>query len=577
MGQIYASQSLYYEAVGSFTRITEAGLDDPFILKAKIGIAKAYQAWGRWADAQSVYEKLLNDKSEMPSEDKAAILFGYADALYQRGQFYAASSAYKKAIAEVPDYRFSEPSALFQWGEAAYRARVFDDAKLALLDFYNIYPKDPLAAVALMRVKTILNLQKKANPDIVIVSPKIASIDETLHQFAVKASRVSKKDPTFNLGRILLSIDALKKCKQNAPPSKNDAREPLPCSQPLVEEAFYTPSKLKRRANLEEQIKTDAIDYLTQIPPSTTAQGILLEAIYQLKRHNEIEKVVAVEATLLEKLPATSPYFREVESTLHKTILTELDTIRDPENIVTLFHSYPGAFTREMLQGEVGHMVAMSHVKTGLLSKAVFLLKPVSENFRYPLWKEALYEKGQAQLALANYGDAQKDLEFYQKISLQKEKAYADLGDLHYKRGDVTRTIVSYEKWLSHFPKHADRPDIYLKLSEAYRYRADYDNEIKVYSKWIAEGGDKIALPMMRLADTYFQLGEYKKAISSYRRILDEEYGGDKEMEWATFRLATSYELSGQEREGQKYFKNISQKTKDGLMRDFAQGKSSPF
>jgi tetratricopeptide (TPR) repeat protein len=266
-----------------------------------------------------------------------------------------------------------------------------------------------------------------------------------------------------------------------------------------------------------------------------------------------------------------------VQNTLHETIYTQFKVIRNPETVVTLFHSYPAAFTREMLQGEIGYMIAMSHIETGLFSKAISLFKPVSENFRYPLWKEAVYQIGKASLALGDYGNAQQSLEFYQKVSLEKEKAFSDLGDIHFKRGDISRTISSYERWLSHFPKHTNRGNIYFRLSEAYRYRGDYENEIKVYTKWLAEGGGNLDLALMRLADTYFQLGFYNKAISSYRSILEKQSGGEKEMEWARLRLATSYELSGQEIEGKKYFKNVSQKTKDVLIRELAKGKTSPF
>ncbi|MEK7286218.1 MAG: tetratricopeptide repeat protein [Nitrospirota bacterium] len=576
VGEIYTRQKLYYEAIGSFQKIVDDGIDEAFMLRAKIGIAKVYQAWGRWYEAKEQYDQLLRSVPPMPAEERAIVLFGYADTVYQMGQFNEALSAYKKLAVADPTYRYKNQLALFQYGEAAFRAQQFNDAKAALLDFYNIYPKDSLAAVALVRIETIINLEKKSKPHIVIVTPNIPSVSDTLHRYAVSAGRISKDDPAFNLGRILLAMNALKKCRQTIPPSpKKGLKAPSSCDPTLEQEAFHVPSKTNM--TLEEKIKTDVLDYLTHIPPSTTAQGIILEAIYQLKKDQNVEKVIEMEAMLLVNLPSMSPYRKEVQETLHETITTQFKTINDPGKVVTLFHSYPEAFTKEMLRTEIGYMIAMSHVKTGLYSKAIHLLKPISENFRFPLWEEALYQKGKSLVAIGDYGNAQQALEMYQRISLDREKAYADLGDLHFKRGDVTQTITAYEKWLSHFTKDSNRPDIFLKLSEAYRYRSDYDNEIKVYARWIGEGVGKLDLPSMRLADTYFQMGEHKKAISSYRAILENKKGGEKEMEWARLRLATSYELTGQDAEGRKYFKNISQDTKNGLIRELAKGKTSPF
>lgn len=601
MGEIYTRQRLFYEGIGSFKRIVARGLDDPITLQAKIGIAKAYQAWGKWAEAKEAYGGLL--RGAYSPETTSIALFGQTDALYQMGQFEEAYQSYKKAATAAPSYRFSDPAALFQFGEAAYRTRHHQDAKSAFLDFYNIYPKHTLAAVALVREKTLLAapapggntdlvgpVGKKATREamearraashmqkVTLVTPHFPSIDDSLRRLALESIRASANDPASNLGRILLAMEAIQKCLKTVSLKMQDVGVPQSCNRPLAEEAFYPPSQL--RLDLLEGIKTNAIDLLNSAPPSTTAQGIILDAIYQLKKYKEIEAVVEIETTLLINLPVSSPYIQEVESTLHETIATQFETIRDPEKIVTLYYAYPAAFTKQMLSGEIGYIIAMSHIRTGLLSKGVALLKPVSENVRYPLWKEAIYQIGKASLALSDYGKAQQALEEYQRLSPEGEKAYADLGHLHFKRGDSPKAVLAYERWLSHFSKHPDRADIYLKLSEAYRYLNDFDNEIKVYSRWIAEGKREKAgldVPYMRLADTYFQSAQYKKAIASYRSILEDGNVGEKEMEWARLRLATSYELSGQEKEGKKYFENVSQKTKNLLIRQIASEKMNP-
>jgi tetratricopeptide (TPR) repeat protein len=579
MGEVYIRQKFFHEAIGNFTRIIDRGFEDEFTLKAKIGIAKTYQAWGRWPEAKRIFTEILQGKKQMPPKERSAVLFGHADILYQMGQFESAYQGYKIATEEEPWYRALDPTALFQFGEAAYRSHHLDDSKKAFFNFYNIYPKHPLSPVALARIKTMLNAEKKQaslpKKDITLISPKISSMDDTLKHLAYEAIRVSNKDPLSNLGRILLALETIQRCLQKIPQKTTEAEGRLACDRPsLGEQAFYKPSKL--RSGLREGIKVDALDLINAGAPSTTSQGILLEAIYHLKKYKDIESVIAIEASLLVNLPNASPYRKEIEDTLHQTIVSELGMIHDPEKIVTLYYSYPVAFTKQMLQSEIGYTIAMSHINTGLLTKGMALLEPVSENLKEPLWKEAVYEIGKASVAIGEYGEAQQALEKYQRISADKNKAFADLGHLHFKRGDAGNAVLAYQQWLSHFPKHADRPDIYLKLSEAYRYQNDFENEIKVYSRWIAEEkGKGLDLPLMRHADTHFQLAQYDKAIASYRAIVENNTGGAKEMDWAMLRLATSYDLAGQAKEGKKYLEDISRRKKNSLIKQIAVEKTN--
>ncbi len=573
LAEVYIRRGFYHEALGNFKRLIDRGYDDEFTIKAKIGRAKTYQAWGRWSEAKSSFLKVLNEETGLSAEEKTIVLLGNADSLYQMGQFEAAYQGYKMVAGSTPEYRFSDSASLFQFGEAAYRSHHVEDAKSPFFYFYNIYPNHPLASVALLRIKTILAMEKalvasQKKLKVTLITPKIASIDDNLKRMAQEAIRASDKDPIANLGKILLALETIQNCLKTVPLKIADAKERLACNRPLAEEAFYPKSKL--RLGLREGIKADALDLLKHGAPSTTAQGVLLEAIYHFKKYKDIEAVVEIETTLLMSLPGNSPYRKEVEDTLHETIVNELGLIREPEKIVTLYYSYPVAFTKEMLRSEIGYTIAMSHINTGLLTKGIALLQPVSENFRYPLWKEALYQIGKANLALGEYGEAQNVLEKYQRISTDKEKASADLGHLHFKRGDAPRAVLAYERWLSHFPKHHDRADVYLKLSEAYRYQNNFEKEIKVYDRWIAGEKTGLDVPLMRHADTHFQLGQYDKAISSYKAIVENKYGGEKEMEWAKLRLATSYDLAGQAKEGEKYFESLSRKKKNTLIKQIA-------
>ncbi len=623
IGEIYARQRLFYEAIGSFNRVVDWPSQSPFQWKAQIEIARAYQAWGKWEKAKEAYEGVLRTRS-FSAEEKAEVQLGYADALYQTGQFEEAYQLYKRAASVIPAYRFKDPIALFQFGETAYRAGHFPQAKRLFLSFYNIYPKEPFAPVALVRFGTLLKREEaglqSTSP---LVTPNRPSIDDTIDRLASKLRQTASNEPA-DLSQILLSIKALKECARRAPFAMGvslakgasgagvDSQKPevealffpddfIPCNLPLAEEAFLRSPTWSEP--VRQEIRTRAMSLLATPLPSTTAQGMLLEAVDQLKKYKDIEAVMEIEAALLLNLPPASPYRQEIQENLNKTIVTELGTLHNPMTVVTLFHRYPSAFTKKMLAGDVGFVIAASHAQVGLLSRAAELFLPIAKNFRHPSSDEALYQIGTIYLQLGDYVRAQRALEQYRHRSPQGLRALADLGDIHFKQGEIETAILFYEYWLSRYPKHPKQKEIYLKLSEAHRYRNDFDNEIKVYLRWIrGSGEEETGLPYARLADAYFQSGQYQKAVDSYQWIinhsqqiqspqgpyppLDSQSSQDsqrsypekkwtKEVEWAQLRLAMSYESLGQHEAGKRLFKKIVKKAKNPLIKKMAEDKVS--
>lgn len=595
MGQIYARQKLFYEAIASFNRVIHSPSENSFQLKAQVETARVYQAWGKWERAKEGYEKILRDRS-LPDEEKTQIRLGYADILYQMGQFEEAYQQYKRVASVVPSHRFKDPVALFQFGEAAYRANHFSQAKGLFLGFYNIYPKEPFAPVALVRFGTLLKLERKgsksASP---LVTPNLSSIDETINRLASTLNQKTSQEHS-NLSRILLSIRALQECVKKPRPVRVmrlggvsqkseeavpfEADDSIPCNMPLIDEAFSRDPKWSDP--FRQEIRTYALNLLATPLSSTTSQGVILEGIYQLKAYKEIASVVEIEAALLLNIPSASPYRQEIQEDLNETIVKQLGAIQNPMIVVTLFHAYPSAFTKKMLAGDIGFVIAMSHVKVGLYSRAADLLLPVTKNFEHPSSDEALYQLGKVFFQLGEYEKAQRALELYQRRSPPDTLALTDLGDVYFKQGQIEKAILSYEHGLSHYPKHLNRSDLYLKLSEAHRYRNDFDNEIKVYLKWIQDAKED-GRPYARLADAYFQSGQYQKAIESYQEIINRLGGSlpgqkwKKNAEWAQLRLAMSYESLGQYDEGRRLFKRIAKKAKDPLIRKMAEDRVRSF
>jgi tetratricopeptide (TPR) repeat protein len=583
IGQIYARQKLFYEAIGHFGRVVDYQGPTRFRLKARIGMAQAYQAWEKWDRAKAIYEMIL-EMYQLPDEERAEVQLGYADILYQTGQFDAAYQLYRKAAAIIPAYRFRDPIALFQFAESAYRARHFQNAKGLFLKFYNIYPEQPFAPFALIRFETLLKIEDPDGKSSTLVTPNLASIDETIDRVAFTLRGRANRE-SGDLNQILLSMKALKECIRRDPsegaPKKGVTAMPdgTPCSLPLEEEAFFPSSEWSHP--FRESIRAHAMQLLSPNPsPSITAQGVLLEAIYQLKKYKDTESVMEIETALLSRLPPDSPYRREVYDNFHETIVKQLDELEDPLLIVTLFHHYSSVFTKSMLAGEIGFALAESHADLGLISQAANFYLPVSQNFKHPASDEALYRLGKLYLQLGEDQKAQRALEQYRGRFPKGQMVFSELGDLSLKQGEVDKAVLFYEYWLSRYPNHPQHREIYLKLAEAHRYRNDFDNEIRVYLKWIREARGEGPLPYPYLAEAYFQSGQYQKAAESYQWIISHPKGetlgktqsrSEREMEWAQLRLGMSYQLIGQVEDGNRIFKRVARRAKDPLIKQMAQ------
>jgi len=573
IGRIYARQKLFYEAVGSFNRILKRPARDQFTLKAKIEIANTYQAWGKWPYAKATYAMVLNE-NPLPFDDKRTALFGYADALYQMGQFEMAYQHYKEAAALMTSYRFQNPIALFQFAEAAYQTGHVDLAKKLFLDFYNIHPGEPLAPVALIRAKTLFSQEeKRSKQPFNLAAPAFSSVDNTFQTFISKSVR-GKANDGVHLGKILLSVERLKGCTPFIPPKHTMAGlfisdNGVHCGMPLGQAAF---SPSIRQSHLDRQaIQIHAMQLLTNAPPSTTSLGVLKEAVDQLKQYKEVETIVQIEATSLLNLPPFSPYRAQIQRTLEETITKQLGTIVDPMTIITLYHTYAQAFTKEMLKNEPGFVIAMSHLQVGLFSHAAGLLRPISENYKHPLSDEALYQFGQVSLALGNDEDAKVALLQYQQRSPRdRHRVLVDLGDIFFRQNEIDQALLYYQNGLRHRSNQPNRGLIMGKIADVYRFRNDFETEIKTYLQWIKETPNTLNLPYLRLADAYIQSTQYRKGIEAYQVIVSNPQSGKAEIEWAQLRMAISYELLGDFDEGDRLY-NILLKAKTPLIRKMAE------
>ena len=536
--------------------------------------ANTFRALGEWPSAKKAYETGL--KGSLSPADKGAALFGYADTLYQMGQFQKSYLRYKDAAPLDSSYRYKDPTSLFQFGEAAYQSGNLSHAKTVFLDFYNIHPKHPLAPLALLRAHTLFMDGKQQETPAMLSAPPIPSpMDEALNAL-ISRPVDSDAGELFNAGRILLSVTALKGCAQQVTSSdKTDGLflkdESIPCSLPLAQQAFLPTPTLSD--SHRQDIRVNALLLLERQAPSTTSQGVLIEAVEQLKKYKEIKSIVEIDAALLMHLPPFSPYRKRIQMELDDMVSHQMAKIEDPMTVITLYHTYAPAFTGKMMQQEPGFIIAMHHIKMGLLSPAVTLLRPIADNNKAHFSNEALYQLGQIALQLEEHEQAKQILEEYQRRLRRRggARAASDLGDLYFREGNIDKAIQQYQQGLPGNVNHPDHDKIALKLAEAHRFRNDYDNEIKVYLKWIERNPEGSNLPYMKLADAYFQSGQYAEAVDSYQWILHNQKEEREVMEWAQLRLAMAYELLGMHDEGKRLFKSLLRTAQDPLIKKMAE------
>ncbi len=577
IGKIYARQRLFYEAIGNFNRVLDHTSQDQFTRQAQMEIGHAYRAWGKWPNAKTAYETLLHIRP-LDRDTKSQALLGYADALYQAGLFERARQYYQAAAAMDPSYRSRDPISLFQFGEAAYRTQQWVQARRLLLDFYNIHPNHSLAPVAAVRAHALYQANKKAQP-VALAAPSLPPlIDETLNGLDVQ-SEENKADELFNLAQLLLSVEALKACTQETLSDPKAAKatsdlflndDSVPCAMPLAKQAFLPTLELSDP--YRHKIRTHAMLLLEGNPPSTTSQGVLLEAVDELQKYKEIASIIEIEAAMLVNLPPFSPYRNKIQNGLNDALAHQLGDIQNPMTVITLYHTYGPAFTQDMLEGEAGFIIAMSHVKVGLLSPAAELLRPIADNYKHPVSDEALFQLGEVFARLGDDENARLAFEQYQRRSRTgRHRALSHLGEIFFRQGEIEKAIALYQNWLRQNPNDPNRHAVYLELANVHRFRNDFDKEIQTYLQWIEDDPHAEGLPHLKLADAYFQAGQYEKAVESYRLIIHNPREERMAIEWAQLRLAMTYEQLGAYDQGKRLFKAILQTGKDPLIKRMAE------
>lgn len=554
---------LYPEAGASYTRILKYHPKSQYAGLAQLGIAHTLRTQGKWKEAEQTYKKAEN--YTFPPSEANALLLGQADVQYHLQAFEDAYKNYSQATKNKSDYWRGEPQSLFQHGDTAYRTKHYPEARKALMLFFNVYGSDALAPVAFTMAGEAWRHEGKEQE-----AQKIFNIVKTL----------DKTTTGMQLARLLTAVGEMEVDECVMPSkSKKDTKPrtlPLQCLQNKAERVDQDARALstigsQTRAILNTQLKGQS--------PSFVMSEILLESAHLHRKRGDFNAALEIQNRLLGLLPKeSSPFHKRLLSAMNETItdgINDAAAKQDDLRVIKLFYAYPASFTPKMLTEVTGMIVANSFVKMGLLTPSLDLYEPVSVSVVNPFSQEALIQLARVLIQQGDYSRARDKIkQFLSRYpkSARVPEVKAILAEMFEHEGEKDRAMLEYQNWLRLYPKHPYQRHLSLKLAQIYRQKGDSRKEVEVYLRLMRDEPKTVSHLAIHVADGYYKLQEYKKAIEFYEKALQlEGIGG--EANWAQLQLANSFYALGRKEEGKVIYTRLGQNTDDLLMKHLASEK----
>ncbi len=559
MGQIYRRLALYPESVASFRRVLTRHPKSPFSLKSKLGIAETYRAWGKLNAASAAFKNV--ETLRLSPEDRKVLNLAVADMAYQGGDAELAYRTYGKLGLRPQSYISVDPATLFQYGDSAYQSGHLKEAMSVLQAFRNIYPKDPLAAVALARMGEAWRTDKKTKG-------AAENYDAVRNELLLTESNTVEE----KVARLLSAVGSLserRECVLALPQIR-----PSGCVPPDVQEATKSEGALPPHAVREVVDLSYALIREDTLP--AVFQDVLFAAAKGLRRQGYLDAPLAIENRLLSgrKTEAT-PFQEKVLATFQQTMkeaISERLAQQRHLSVVELYYLYPDAFSDGMRLGETGMGVARSLTEMELLSEAAALYAPISESAVNPRSEEALAHLGKINLKRGAYVDSRQNMvQFLSSYPSGEQSAemMRIFGDLFEQEGDTASAIERYQDWLARHPGHPDRSIVMSSLGGAYVKAGNLDAASGVYGTILESGAHPSPENYVRGGDVAYRLGRYQDAIAYYELGLkanpEFEYAS-----WVHLQIANSYRAIGQVEKGQAIFSQLAEKSDDPIIRHLA-------
>ena len=561
LGEAYRALKFYPESIASFRRVLMRHPKSRWITKAKLGMGETYRIWGKIEEAEETYRKL--SQGRLSSEERQEISVGEAGLAYRSGNFTRAYPLYRKA--SQAKIGFEDRDHLFAYGESAFRTGHHQQAREAMLAYYNTFPRDPLAPVAIARVGETWRVDKKdrgaerayTSVRNLLLLMKEESIEQKIAKLISEVGSLSeRKDCVLALAEI----------------------RPIGCVPgPTEKGGTGLPRNVKEVVRLSRALMQE---------PALAPYGAeaLFSAAQALRRQGFLDAPLAIEDRLLaERSQKATPFHKTVLTAFQKNVkevVAETATPHGDSKIAEIYYRYPRALGPAMLYGETGMRMAESLTRLNMLDDAARLYEGISANVMHPLAEAALARLGQVRRAQGGQVDAHRYLTqslAQHPTGPQSAETSMTFGDLLVEEGEIDLAIAQYNDWLRRHAGHSGQNAVRLSLAASYVKGEKLKEAAAIYQQLLEEGdGPQAPVVYLGAADVYRRLQQYKEAVKYYERALemDPDFA---QADWANMQLAYSYRALGQVERSQAIFGRLAEKSADPVIQQMATAYAHPF
>ncbi len=514
IGMIYAKIQLYYEALGSFNRIIKNYPNSVFSVPARIKRGKVYLEWGKFDKA--IIEFDLINPALLGREAGAFLLLDYAEAYYQKGDLEEAYNYYGLLSLQNPILQMSQ-SALYQYGVTAHHSKLYPVAREAFFILHNKYPRGEFSLLSMARIGDSYRLQGK-------IKRALKSYDhvDSAHRTGpryLNATLVSA------IGRLHLSGCQVHPCAPEYP----------------------LETELGRLAY--QKIKEISLSLIEKENRAPFTERLVHEAVIALEDYDFYPDSLEI-SIMLSHLNLRPPFKIKVLKTIDRNAVKSVNLLiqknKDAKALGIFYHNRK-AFTPPILRGKTGVQLGIGFARSGYFAEAIKLLSPIALTSTSLDHEEADFQLTKAYFTQAEYSLAEKRTQlFIKRYPGSKHISLLELLEtkILINKGNKNEAIRKYKTWLKRYPKHKKRDEALKDLGDMAFAEGDMKQAVILYQKILSEKNELIPGLQLTIADTFFQMKNYKMAISHYTEAI-EEGGTAEQVDWATFQLAQSYEKLG--------------------------------
>ncbi len=553
IGIIYMRKALHYEAVASFNRIIKGHPDTPMVVSARFAKAQTYVAMNKWKNAIEVYDEI--NPAELPDRVRMVLLLGYGGTYFELGFINTAYEYYKLVPVNEPILQVL-PRSIFKYGIAALKSKDYAHSRKVLSILDNRYPGGPETLLALARMGDSWREQ---------------GMSLRANEYYKYVATFQKHDTNGQKGKMAAAIGQLHlagcfpkptlmrkfECEKMKALEREDGRKAI---RTINEKAQFLLEKLDRSPHIE---------------------ALLLEAAAGLERHKDyISALTIKESALAKKDRVLTPKTRILlNKSLRDTVLNAAYQFIGQNakvEALTLYFRYNDFFRHGKIADKIALEIGINLTEAGFHQEAVSYLTPITGYPDDRHANKALFFLIMAVFRQENYPSAEKNVgRFLSRYpndprTTQLQALSAEISDL---QGKMDVAIARYTRWLRRNPKDQNKEKIRKLLANAYEKQGELKKAIATTLRIEKDAGTQDAKRHLKLADLYFRIKDYKKAIPYYQSAR-EKLEAEQHKEWATLQLARSYEALGQRDKGSPLFTLLAADSKDDIIQGLAQQKA---